>query len=55
MCQVYGRELLQQTGVRRTESLLDILLMDRTTQRNIIWATADYSDFGIGYAPKDEI
>ena len=55
MCQVYSRELLQQRGTRRTESLLDILLKDRTTQRNIIWATADYSDRGTGYAPKDEI
>lgn len=55
MCQVYSRELLQQRGTRRTESLLDILLKDRTTQRNIIWATADYSDCGTGYAPKDEI
>ena len=27
--------------------LLDILLFDRTTRRNIIWATDDYAERGI--------
>ena len=55
MCQVYSREVLQQKGVRRRETLLEVLLRDRTTERNLIWATSDYSEYGPGYLPKDEI
>lgn len=35
--------------------VLDILLFDRTTKKNIIWATDNYSKKGIGYASDDEI
>lgn len=35
--------------------LLDILLSDRTTGKNIFWATDDYSSKGLGYGYKDEI
>ena len=31
------------------DSLLSILLFDRTTQRNIIWGTSDYEDYGDEY------
>ena len=31
------------------QSLLNILLKDRTTNQNIIWATNDYSKFGDMY------
>lgn len=55
VCQVYSREVLQQKGVRRRETLLDVLLRDRTTQRNLIWATSDYAEYGPGYTFKDEI
>lgn len=37
------------------ESLLEILLKDRTTHRNIIWATSDYEALGIEYDAKCEI
>lgn len=35
--------------------LLDILLVDRTTGRNIFWATNDYSQKGDGFYYNDEI
>lgn len=35
--------------------LLDILLFDRTTKRNIIWATDDYADRGSEYSAFSEI
>lgn len=35
--------------------LLDILLFDRTTRRNIIWATDDYAERGIEYSASSEI
>lgn len=35
--------------------LLSILLLDKTTKKNIIWATEDYSNYGFGYFFDDEI
>ena len=35
--------------------LLDILLFDRTTRRNIIWATDDYAERGSEYSASSEI
>lgn len=35
--------------------LLEILLIDRTTNKNIIWATDNYSIYGVGYQCKDYI
>ena len=35
--------------------ILSILLKDRTTKKNIIWATDDYEDHGPGYSFQDEI
>lgn len=35
--------------------LLDILLKDRSSRKNIIWATDNYSSRGIGYQSKDHI
>ena len=36
-------------------AVLDILLKDRTTQKNIIWASVDYTLHGTDYASGDEI
>ena len=36
-------------------SVLDILLKDRTTNRNIIWATDDYSEFGESFSAGSEM
>ena len=35
--------------------ILKILLKDKTTGRNIIWATDAYAAYGVGYAFEDEI
>lgn len=35
--------------------ILDILLFDRTTRRNIIWATSDYETYGEAYNAKNSI
>ena len=37
------------------QTLMNILLKDRTTGKNIIWATDDYKSLGNGYAAQDEI
>lgn len=42
--------LLQQDGV-----LLDFLLSDQTTGKNIVWATEDHASQGSGFAAEDEI
>lgn len=42
-------ERLYETG------LLAALLEDRTTGKNIIWATDSYQEFGQGFNPEDEI
>ena len=35
--------------------LLDILLIDRTTKKNIIWATDAYSSYGEGFQDKNQM
>lgn len=35
--------------------ILGILLIDRTTNKNIIWATDNYKKYGKGYGIKDKI
>ena len=46
----------QRDGILPYErGLLDILLFDRSTRRNIVWATEDYSSFGETYAADAEI
>ncbi|MBM7709747.1 Eco57I restriction-modification methylase domain-containing protein [Enterococcus lemanii] len=41
--------------LRNTPELLKILLRDRTTNKNIIWATSTYERYGKGYGVKDPI
>ena len=38
-----------------SKDILDTLLRDHTTQRNIFWATRDYEQWGEGYSEMDEI
>lgn len=40
---------------RLDKELLSILLMDRSSKKNIIWATDNYAHRGIGYQSADEI
>lgn len=35
--------------------LLEVLLLDRTTKKNLIWATDNYESRGYGYQAKDQI
>ena len=37
------------------EEVLAVLLKDRTTGRNLIWATDDYAERGKGFCAGDEI
>ena len=41
--------------IRDNSDILKILLKDRTTRKNIIWATNSYQDMGEGYQAKDHI
>ena len=38
--------------LRRRGALLDILLLDRTTGKNIVWATDSYKAYGKEFAPR---
>lgn len=46
---------IKESALRRKGDLLDLLLIDRTTKRNIIWATDSYGDRGASFAPKKQI
>ncbi|MGN0956108.1 hypothetical protein, partial [Megasphaera sp.] len=37
------------------QTVLKILLQDKTTKKNIIWATDTYEDLGKGFSDKEEI
>lgn len=46
---------IKESILRRTGSLLDILLIDRTTRRNIIWATDSYEELDKDYSSQKRI
>lgn len=47
---------IKENDLYRIDSrLLDILLADRTTKKNLIWATDNYSSRGPGYKASDNI
>ncbi len=50
---VVGIEPYRKIG--NNKSLMDILLSDRTTNSNLIWATADYESQGPGFGFRDKI
>lgn len=43
---------IRENALRKIGNLLDILLIDRTTKKNIIWATDSYEKFGNDFVPK---
>lgn len=47
-------DILEST-LRKEGDLLDILLVDRTTKKNIIWATDSYIRYGKDFLPKKRI
>lgn len=46
---------IKESKLRRIGALLDILLIDRTTKKNIIWATDSYENLGKEFSPKSRI
>ena len=48
-------DILEDDIQRLAPELLETLLRDHTTQRNIFWATSDYEPLGEGYGYDDEI
>ncbi len=46
---------IKESTLRRQGVLLDTLLVDRTTKKNIIWATDSYEKFGKAFAPDKYI
>lgn len=45
-------DVLEQDILDVSPFLLDLLLQDKTTGRNIVWATDDYIANGSAYAPE---
>lgn len=52
---ICGIDVLEASIRSLDNTLLDILLLDRTTKKNILWATKDYEAFGNGYEEFSEI
>lgn len=50
-----GTDVLEDELLRLDPHLLDTLLTDHTTGRNIFWATDDYASLGAGYGFSDPI
>ncbi len=48
-------DIKENTLLHTDAALLDLLLYDNTTKRNIIWATDNYEKFGIPYAYSAQI
>ena len=44
MFSIAGIDLLEQELLDHERTLLEILLQDKTTKKNIIWATDDYAE-----------
>lgn len=55
MFNIAGIDLLEQELLDHERTLLEILLQDKTTKKNIIWATDDYAELGEPYSFKKEI
>lgn len=51
---IENADILENT-LRQKGKLLDILLIDRTTKKNIIWATDSYERYGKEFGPKKNI
>lgn len=46
---------IRESKLSREGNLLDLLLIDRTTNKNIIWATDSYEQYGPQFAPDKQI
>lgn len=52
---LFDVEISEEAIYHYNRELLELLLRDRTTMKNIIWATSDYEHLGFGYGETDEI
>lgn len=48
-------DIVEQELTNHSKDLLDILLFDRTTRKNICWATDYYTSYGVQYMPQEPI
>ena len=48
-------DISEESLSKESADLLKILLKDRTTKKNIVWATHSYNLLGKGFAPSDRI
>lgn len=48
-------DIVEQELVNLSEKLFNVLLMDRTTKKNICWATDHYINLGVEYHPQEPI
>lgn len=48
-------DIIEQEIVNMSEELFNVLLMDRTTKKNICWATENYISYGSAYYPQEPI
>ena len=49
------KDVIENNTASFNEQVLAVLLIDRSTKKNIVWATDDYIDFGVCYSPESEI
>lgn len=54
MAPIDNADILENT-LRRKGELLNVLLVDRTTKKNIIWATDSYGRYGKEFTPKKHL
>lgn len=48
-------DIIEQEIVNMSKDLFDVLLTDRTTKKNICWATENYMSYGSAYYPQEPI
>ena len=55
LCISKQTDINEENILQYNKKLLDTLIKDRTTGRNIIWATSDYEGYGDAYCSNCEI
>ncbi len=55
MLEIFVSDIVENDLLQLENSILTILLFDRTSRRNIIWATDDYAALGDAYQRESEI
>lgn len=55
MLEMFVSDIVEDDLLQLEKSILRILLFDRSTRRNIIWATDDYAALGADYRRDADI